>query len=216
MPSFRFARIACAALLGTALFQVAAAAADPVDILPDASLKGWTRVPIPPVDGLKPKLQWRVDAAQQALICTGDGGHEWLRYDKDVGDFELHVEWRFTPKTEEPKKYNSGIGVRLSKAGELWVQAQTGPTGGYLFGENFSDGLIKRFNLSKEMKENRVKPAGEWNVYDVRAQGDKITLSVNGAAVSEMSGIGLRRGYIGLEAEGYEITFRNLKLKALD
>ena len=170
MPSFRFVRIACSALLGTALFQVAAAAADPIDILPDESLKGWTRVPIPPLDGLKPKLQWRVDTAQKFLICTGDGGHEWLRYDKEAGDFELHVEWRFTPRTEEPKKYNSGIGVRLSKAGEMWVQAQTGPTGGYLFGENFSDGLIKRFNLSKEMKENRVKPAGEWNVYDVRAQ----------------------------------------------
>jgi len=26
----------------------------------------------------------------------------------------------------------------------------------------------------------------------------------------------LRRGYIGLEAEGYEITFRNVKLKLLD
>jgi hypothetical protein len=53
--------------------------AEPKDILPDESLKGWTRIPIPPVDGLKPKLQWRVDTAQQALICAGDGGHEWLR-----------------------------------------------------------------------------------------------------------------------------------------
>ena len=44
----------------------------------------------------------------------------------------------------------------------------------------------------------------------------RITLSVNGVVVNEMSGIGLRRGYIGLEAEGYEITFRNLKLKTLD
>jgi len=36
----------------------------------------------------------------------------------------------------------------------------------------------------KEMKENRIKPAGEWNHYEIRVQGDKITLSVNGAAVS--------------------------------
>ena len=82
---------------------------EPKDILPDESLKGWTRIPIPPVDGLKPKLQWRADAAEHTL-----------------------------------------------------------------------------------------------------------TLNVNGAVVSEIAGIALRRGYIGLEAEGYEITFKNLKLQPLN
>jgi hypothetical protein len=211
-----FTRSACVVALGVFMLPCSVTAADWTNILPDESLKGWTRIPIPSVDGLKPKLQWRVDTAQKALICTGEGGHEWLRYDKEIGDFVLQVEWRFTPKTEEPKKYNSGIGVRLSKLGELWVQAQTGPTGGFLFGSNLSDGAIRSFNLSKEMKENRVKPAGEWNLYEVRAQGDKITLSVNGMVVNEIGGIALRRGYIGLEAEGYEIAFRELKLQVLD
>jgi hypothetical protein len=211
-----FARIACVVALGIFLFPNSSAAADWTNILPDESLQGWTRIPIPPVDGLKPILQWRVDAAQKTLICAGNGGHEWLRYDKEIGDFVLQVEWRFTPRTEGPKQYNSGIGVRLSKFGELWVQAQTGLAGGYLFGTNLSDGAIKSFNLMKEMKENRVKPAGEWNLYEVRAQGDKITLSVNGIVVNEIGGIALRRGYIGLEAEGYEVTFRNVKLQLLD
>lgn len=210
------ARLTCGMVLGVFFLPNLSTASDWTNILPDENLKGWTRIPIPPVDGLKPKLQWRVDAAQNNLVCAGDGGHEWLRYDKELGDFLLQVEWRFTPKTEEPKNYNSGIGVRLSKFGELWIQAQTGPTGGYLFGANLSDGAIKSFNLSKEMKENRVKPAGEWNVYEVRSEGDRITLSVNGAVVNEIGGIGLRRGYIGLEAEGYEITFRNMKLKLLN
>ena len=189
---------------------------EPKDILPDESLKGWTRIPIPPIDGLKPKLQWRVDAAGHALICTGDGGHEWLRYDQELGDYVLQVDWRFTPRAPEEKRYNSGIGVRLSKYGELWVQGQTGLSGGYLFGANFTDGAIQGFNLSKQMKENRVKPAGEWNHYEIRVQGDRVTLNVNGSVVSEVSGIGLRRGYIGLEAEGYEITFKNLKLQPLN
>jgi len=215
MSPFTFARIAGLALLGTALIPNVAAAADFVDILPDASLKGWTRIPIPPIDGLKPKLQWRVDAAQKALICSGDGGHEWLRYDQELGDYILQVEWRFTPKTEEPKKYNSGVGVRLSKFGELWVQAQTGLAGGYLFGENLSDGAIKRFNLSKEMKENRVKPAGEWNVFEVRSEGPKMTVWVNGGITAEKADLKALKGYAGLEAEGYRIEFRNVKLKEL-
>jgi hypothetical protein len=187
-----------------------------VDILPNESLQGWTHIPIPAISGVNPKAQWRVDAAQQALICTGEGGHEWLRYDREVGDFELQADWRFTPRTSGETRYNSGIGVRLSRYGEIWHQAQTGLTGGYIFGETVTDGLFRRFNLMKEMKENRVKPAGEWNHYDVRAQGDRITLAVNGAVVNELTGVGLRRGYIGFEAEGYEITFRNLRLKSLE
>jgi 3-keto-disaccharide hydrolase len=187
-----------------------------VDLMPDESLHGWTRIPIPPIDGLQPKMQWHVDSAQHVLVCTGDGGHEWLRYDKDLGDFILQVDWRFTPRAPEEKRYNSGIGIRLSEYGEIWYQAQTGLSGGYLFGNNIVDGLIQRFNLSKEMKENRVKPAGEWNHYEISARGPRIGLAVNGAVVSELPNCGLRRGYIGLEAEHYEVTFRNLKLQSIE
>ena len=177
-------------------------AGEAVDLLPPADLKGWTRVPIPAVDGLKPQMQWRVDEAQHALICSGDGGHEWLRYDRELGDFVLQADWRFTPRGPEEKRYNSGIGVRLSKAGEIWYQAQTGLTGGYLFGTNFVDGVLKPFNLSRDMKENRVKPAGEWNHYQVTARGEQISLAVNGEVVSELRTCGLRRGYVGFEAKG--------------
>jgi hypothetical protein len=204
-----FARIALLCLLATGLLP-----AQSVDLLPDESLKGWTRIPIPPTDGLKPKLQWHVDAAQKLLICTGDGQHEWLRFDQVFGDYILEADFRFTP-TGTDVKYNSGIGVRLSPAGELWAQAQTGPTGGYLFGVNLVEGVLQRFNLMNDMKENRIRPAGEWNHYEIRVQGDRIQLCVNGATVSEISGIALRKGHIGFEAEGHEITFRNIKLTVL-
>jgi hypothetical protein len=204
-----FARILSLCFLATALLP-----GQSVDLLPDESLKGWTRIPIPATDGLKPKLQWRVDSAQKTLICTGDGGHEWLRYDQVLGDYILEVDFRFTPKGDGVK-FNSGIGIRLSAWGELWAQAQTGPTGGFLFGVNLVEGALQRFNLMKEMKENRIKAAGEWNHYEIRAQGDKIALSVNGAVVNEVAGIALRKGYIGLEAEGYEVAFRNIKLTVL-
>jgi hypothetical protein len=38
---------------------------------------------------------------------------------------------------------------------------------------------------------------------------------VNGAAVSEIAGISLRKGYVGLEAEGHEIAFRNIRVTVL-
>ncbi|QOY88502.1 3-keto-disaccharide hydrolase [Paludibaculum fermentans] len=204
--------IAVSILLAFAIAPVRAA--DPVDLLPAENLQGWSRIPIPAISGVNPKIQWRVDTAAKTLICTGEGGHEWLRYDKELSDFVLEADWRFTPKDGETK-YNSGIGIRLSKQGEIWYQAQTGLAGAYLFGQNFADGGLKSFNLKAQMKENRVKPAGEWNHFLIRAEGDRITLSVNGEVVNELTGVGMRRGYIGLEAEGYEITFRNLKLQTL-
>jgi hypothetical protein len=195
---------------------VGAQSAEWQDLLPDESLKGWTRISIPATDGLKPTQQWRVDRQQQALICDGKGGHEWLRYDRELANFVLQADWRFTPRTEGEVRYNSGIGVRLSKWGEIWYQAQTGTTGAYIFGQNFVDGALKGFNLSKQMTENRVKAPGEWNHYEITAKDDNLKLSVNGAVVSELQGVGLRRGYIGFEAEGYEVTFRNIKLKLMD
>ena len=139
-----------------------------------------------------------------------------LRYDKEFGDLMLRVEWRYALREPGYKKYNSGIFVRTSKYGELWYQAQAGLAGGYWFGDNVVDGQIKRVNLMKQMKVNRVKPAGEWNTYEIRAEGDKLTLAINGEVVSEWAGCALRKGYIGLEAEYHEIEFRSIKLKPLE
>ncbi|MGA2268680.1 MAG: DUF1080 domain-containing protein [Bryobacteraceae bacterium] len=219
MARSRICSIIASAFTGVAVMLATGAVSGqtpgPVDLLPDEGLHGWTRIPVPPIDGLKPKMQWRVDPAQHTLICSGDGGHEYLRYDKELGDFIFEVDWRFTPRGEGETRYNSGVIVRMSKYGEIWYQAQTGLRGGYLFGENLVEGAIQRFNLSKEMKENRVKPAGEWNHYEIRAQGSHLTLAVNGAVVNELPNCSLLRGYIGLEAEGFEVTFRNLKLQVL-
>ncbi|MBL8228538.1 MAG: DUF1080 domain-containing protein [Bryobacterales bacterium] len=209
--------VACAGI-GFALMGVPLRAqqSEWVDLLPDESLKGWTRIPIPSISGVDPRMQWRVDPGTRTLICTGTGGHEWLRLDQELGDFILRVDWRFTPRGPDENKYNSGIGVRMTAFADIWHQAQTGPTGGYLFGQTITDGVVRRFNLLKEMIENRVKPAGEWNNYEIWVRGDQITMAVNGAGVNILWGVGLRRGYIGFEAEGYEVTFRNIKLMVLD
>lgn len=183
-------------------------------LLPDPSLKGWTRITIPPGGTVTPGEHWKVDPATQTITCYGDQKHEWLRYDRLLADFALHVEWRFIPKEGHPH-YNSGIFARTNGDGSLWHQAQAGLSGGYWFGETMVDGVKKRLNLRPQMTENRVKPAGEWNVYDIRAVGPKLTLSVNGKVVSVWNDPTMLKGYIGLESEGYRIEFRNLRLQTL-
>ena len=207
--------IACCAQTKSAL------EADPSgwkDIMPAASLAGWTRqlFMARPNAVLPPVSQWKVDEQNHTLLCEGNGGHDWLRYDQELGDAIFHAEYRFT-KIENGKGYNSGVMLRNSADGTVYFQAQAGEAGtGYLFGSFPVDGSPRRMNLQKSMTEDRVKPAGEWNVFEMRAEGPKITVWVNGAVTSEYSDPAIPlKGYAGLEGEGYRIEFRNIKIKAL-
>jgi len=186
-----------------------------VDILPPADLKGWTRIPVPPGAPLG-KQQWSVDKSTKTLICEGDGGHDMLLFDREIGDAIFHFEFRYT-KVEGATGYNSGAYVRNSKDGALWHQAQIGDaSGGYLFGETPGpDGEKKSFSTSKEVTDGRIKPAGEWNTLEITAKGSTLTLWVNGAITCEVKDCGNPKGQVGLEGEGYRIEFRNLKIKEL-
>jgi hypothetical protein len=186
------------------------------DILPAADLKGWNRVPVPPAGKLG-REQWHVDAANKVLVCDGDGGHDMLLLDREIGDAIFHFEFRYT-RVEGKTGYNSGAYVRNSKDGAIWHQAQFGDAkDGFLFGETpTADGKKKFFSLAKEVKENRVRPAGEWNTFEVTARGRTLTLWVNGAVTCEFKDCGLERGRVGFEGEGYRIEFRNVKLKQLN
>ena len=186
-----------------------------IDIFPDANFSQWTRISIPPGKPLSQPSQWKIDAAAGTLVCEGNGGHEMLRYNTPYKDLVFHVEWKFTPVAEEKPKYNSGVFIRNDADGTIWHQAQTSLDGGYLFGNTPANGELKRFNLRPEMLENRVKPPGQWNDYDVTAKGATISLSVNGKVVSEFTHAEVLEGYVALEAEGYRIEFRNIRIKPL-
>jgi hypothetical protein len=182
-----------------------------IDVQPGPDLAGWTRRPWPATAVLGPQ-QWTVDAATGHLVCDGKGGHEWLRYDRETSDAAFHVEWRFTP-VEGADKYNSGVLARTATDLSAWHQAQVGLNGGFLFGVTPVGGVVKR--VTQEPAAARVRPAGEWNVYELVARGRTLSLWVNGAVTSEIA-VDVPRGHFGLEAEGWRIEFRNLKTKPLD
>ncbi|WP_165219446.1 3-keto-disaccharide hydrolase [Aquisphaera insulae] len=187
-----------------------------IDMLSGAGpdLDGWVRAPIPGTAELTEKSPWSYDKATSSLVCEA-GGHEWLRLDQVLTDYVLHVEWRFT-KVPGKKGYNSGVFVRSSSDGKMWHQAQCGDaSGGYLFGETMANYSTKPFDLSKEIKGQRVRPAGEWNTYELSCKGREVSLWVNGAVTCVMKPCPVPRGYIGVESEGYRIEFRNIKVKML-
>jgi hypothetical protein len=186
-----------------------------VDILPPADLRGWYRVAVPPTGKLG-REQWHVDADKKVLICDGDGGHDMLLFDTEFGDAIFHFECCYT-KIEGKTGYNSGAYVRNNKDGSIWHQAQFGDAkDGYLFGSTMTpEGRRQSFNLARQVKDMRIKPAGQWNTLEVTAKGKVLTLWVNGAVTCQFENCGLEKGRVALEGEGYRIEFRNLKVKEL-
>jgi hypothetical protein len=199
----------CACLLSIAL----PASAQAVNLFSADYQAQWTRVAIPPTKPVSQIAQWHIDPARRTILCDGNGGHEWLRFNREFSNFAFHVQWRFTKLPGTPK-YNSGVFFLNSEDGSIWHQAQTTPEGGYIFGLTPVDGKLQRFNEQKNMTENRIKPAGKWNAYDIRCVAGACTLAVNGAVVNTIH-LAVEKGYLGLESEGYQIEFKNLKVQAL-
>ena len=201
-----------------------------VDILPGTKLKGWSRVAPISSRGVKslvnPDLAvWIPDRKTGVLECRGHlplqappggkpGRHEMLRHEQDLGDFIFHVEWRF--KDPARTGWNAGVYARVNEAADIWHQAQVGggPTTYWFADTPDASGKIGR--IKDDSVEKRVKPPGQWNVYEITGRGDTLTLWANGAVVSQLKGLRVQRGRVGLEAELHHIEFRNLKLKRLD
>jgi hypothetical protein len=190
------------------------------NLFADKTMKDWIRGPLGAAGQLRAGSMdepspWKMDPATGILLCEGDKvGHEWIRFATEVADCVYHVEWRLTKVDGDPA-YNSGVFVRSSADGKIWYQAQGTMAGGFLFGANPVNSAVTRFNLRQSMSENRVKPAGEWNTYELRAVGRQISLWVNGAVTSEFKECDVPRGYVGLEAEGYRVEYRNVQMKPI-
>lgn len=169
------------------------------------------------------------------LICSGHPIGV-MRSDRQYENFLLHIEWRHM----EPGG-NSGVfgwsgadipeGRRLPKGLEVqmleldWPKLHknrdgTLPPIAYVHGELFGAGGLEtvpdnpRGSRSKSI-ENRCKPRGEWNVYDVVFVDGVVKLSVNGKFVNGLSKASVKKGYLCLESEGAEIHFRNIKILEL-
>ena len=179
-------------------------------------LEGWSRGPLPAQGKLRPASQWSLDSATGYLVCQGDGGHEWLRWDPELNDFVYHVEWRFTPIAGK-KGYNSGIYARNSADGR---DLSPGPDRRRLRRISVRHHREQRHAQAVQPLEtattSRVNPAGQWNTFEITCRGSEMTLWVNGAVTNEWHDCEVKKGHVGLEAEGWRIEFRNVKLKPLD
>ncbi len=156
------------------------------------TLFGWT-----PEGG----AEWRVEGGALAADA-GESG--WLRSNATFADFMLDLEFRAGAEG------NSGVFVRSAARGaphetgyevQIWNQHPDFPTGS-LVGHSAA-------------KKTDHKP-DQWNRYQIRAQGGKWTVTLNGEQVLDAYAQKSRAGHIGLQYNpGKKIEFRNIKLKPL-
>jgi hypothetical protein len=167
------------------------------------------------------------------LVCTGHPIGV-LRSARQYENFVLHVEWMhmeaggnsgvFVWSAARPGENRLPDGVEVQMLELSWPELHkrngVTPPLAYVHGELFGVGGVKtvpdnpRGERSMSI-ENRCKPKGEWNVYDVVAVDGTIKLSVNGKFVNGITRSSQKNGYLCMESEGAEIHFRNVKIMEL-
>jgi hypothetical protein len=179
-------------------------------------LSGWTAT-LP--EGAKMEDVWHVDK-DGVLVCKGVPAG-YIRTEKDYRNFVLKLEWRFSPVTRQAG--NSGVLLRVQPPDKVWpksVEAQ-------LQSENAGDFWnIDEFPMKTEparlsgrnTKKTHMaeRPVGEWNEYEIIVDHGNIILIVNGEELNRAWDVQEIAGKIGLQSEGAEIHFRNIRLAPID
>ena len=163
-----------------------------------------------------------------AINPHGSGGY-LLAYDKEFGDFVLKCD----VKMDQPF-CNSGVFIRggdlanpVQSSLEVQVSSETKPD---------LHGFAAIYDLVAPSK-NATKGPGNWDTLEIRCTGPQVTVTVNGEKVAEINcdewtepGKRLdgtsnkfekaindfpRKGYIGLQDHGYNVWYKNIKLREL-
>jgi hypothetical protein len=175
---------------------------------------------------------WKVKDGE--LVCSGHPIGV-MRSDRQYENFILHIEWKHmeaggnsgvfvwsAARPSERTRLPDGVEVQMLELDwpKLHIRDGIMPPLAYVHGELFGVGGLKttpdnpRGERSMSI-ENRCKPRGEWNYYDVVAVDGVIKLSVNGKFVNGIRGATQKKGYLCLESEGAEIRFRNIRIMEL-
>ncbi len=166
------------------------------------------------------------------LVSMGDPrGH--LITDASYADYRLDVEYRFAGKpgncgvlvhVSTPralyKMFPKSIEVQMQHldAGDFWCIEEdiTVPNMEERRGPKAEWGVNgKKLRRIKNLTDGSEKPLGEWNAMRIECLKDKVRVWVNGVLVNDGYNSTATKGQIALQAEGSEVEFRKLELKAI-
>ena len=196
-----------------------------VELFNGKDLTGWTAFSSKP--DVKCEDVWTVRSG--TIVCKGEP-IGWLATEKAYTNYQFTAEWRWAPGQ---KPGNSGFFQRIN--GEpaalprcVECQLKSGDAGDLMgfqgmtvVGDPAHAMAPKKFALGEltggaRKTEMAEKAAGEWNRAEITVQGDRITVCVNGRKINEVTGVPVLAGRIGLQSEGGEVHFRNVRIVPMD
>ena len=169
-----------------------------------------------------PNCIWEL---RDGVLILKAGPRGYVRTKESFKDFRLALQWRRAP---DKKPGRGGVLVRMTGGDQIWptsleAQLNAGSPGDFwgLIGFGLS-GPAERLKQAEHDQfgtltnlvkiEDAEKPAGEWNTYEIVAQGETVTLKINGRVVNRATRCDTSAGKICLTAEGDEIHFRKVRL----
>jgi hypothetical protein len=168
------------------------------------------------------------------IVCSGHP-NGLMRSDRQYENFIVELEWMhiepggnsgFYMWTDSPPaggRLPKGIEVQILELDWVKLNAREGsppPPIAYVNGELIPVNGMKFVpdtprGVRAMAIENRAKGRGEWNNYTIVAIDGVVKLAVNGKFVTGCSQASQKKGYLGLQSEGAEIHFRNLRIMEL-
>ena len=154
------------------------------------------------------------------LICSGKpAGYMYTK--KSYGKYTLQFEFAFkrpeTLKNDSEFRGNSGCLIHIGEKNALGVW----PRSIEVQGANRQMGLI--LPIPRDVKCTRtfdsqalagvLRPAGQFNKIEIEVKGGDMVISINGAVVSTVNDCELIAGPIGVQSEGAETHWKNIRIR---
>ncbi|TDE13317.1 family 16 glycoside hydrolase [Dyadobacter psychrotolerans] len=164
----------------------------------------------------------------EMVVDPKRGGNGNLYTKNEYSDFDFRFEFQLTPGA------NNGLGIRTPLEGDA---AYVGTEIQILDNDASIYKDLKEYQYHGSAygiipaKRGFLKPLGEWNYEEVRVQGSKIKVTLNGTVIldgdlAEASkngtadhkshpGLSRSKGYLGFLGHGSPLKFRNIRIKDL-
>ena len=165
-------------------------------------------------------------ATDGMIVCRGKGGG-WLGTEREYDNFILRLEYRLLPGG------NSGVYIRAPQTGHI---SRAGMEIQLLDDPHPSYAKIDFYQYTGSIyhvvppTRRAGKPAGQWNRMEIRAEGRRVVVVLNGIKIvdadldhylrdpkiaKEHTGLKRAGGHIGLQSHTDRVEFRNLRIKTL-
>lgn len=161
---------------------------------------------------IEPSTLFKFD---EGVLKVSNVSSGYIRTKKTYKNFTLSVDWRWTVEAA-----NSGVLIHVQAKDSIWpvcyqVQQKAGAAGDIicmngLWAKECNDKV--KFTVPK-MKTSNEKGLGEWNNMIVKSKNGTLEVYINGELQNKVSELTEIKGYIGFQAEGKPIEFKNLTIK---